>query len=143
MAWWGWCIFGVVLLGVELLAVDAQFFLVFAGLAAILVGLFGLVGLEMPVWGQWLAFAVIAVGSMFTLRRQIYLKFMNKPMGTVSTDVDQRIVLPQDLAPGRSCRIQYRGSGWTALNVGDQPISSGGTARIDSIEGVTLRVRAV
>ena len=143
MAWWGWCIFGVVLLGVELLAVDAQFFLVFAGLAAILVGLFGLVGLELPVWGQWLAFAVIAVGSMFTLRRQIYVKFMSKPMGAVSTDVDQRIVLTQDLAPGRSCRIQYRGSGWTALNVGDQPISSGGTARIDSIEGVTLRVRAV
>ena len=34
MAWWSWCILGVVLLGIELLAVDAQFYLVFAGLAA-------------------------------------------------------------------------------------------------------------
>ena len=49
MAWWGWCILGVVLLGVELLAVDAQFYLVFAGLAAIVVGLLGLVGIELPV----------------------------------------------------------------------------------------------
>ena len=51
MAWWSWCIFGMVLLGVELLAVDAQFYLVFAGLAAIVVGLLGLVGLELPVVG--------------------------------------------------------------------------------------------
>jgi membrane protein implicated in regulation of membrane protease activity len=101
------------------------------------------VGLELPVAGQWLLFAVVAVTAMFTLRRPIYAKLMNKPFGNVSTDLDQRVVLTQELAPGKSCRIQYRGSGWTALNVGDQPISSGGTARIDSIEGVTLRVRAV
>ena len=47
MAWWGWGILGVALLGIELLAVDAQFYLVFAGLAAVLVGLLGLVGLEL------------------------------------------------------------------------------------------------
>jgi membrane protein implicated in regulation of membrane protease activity len=143
MAWWGWCILGTVLLGVELLAVDAQFYLIFAGLAAVIVGLLGLVGLELPVVGQWLTFAVLAVATMFTLRRPIYAKLMNKPFGNVSTDIDQRVVLAQDLAPGKSCRIEYRGSGWTALNVGDRSIPSGGTARIDSIDGVTLRVRAV
>jgi membrane protein implicated in regulation of membrane protease activity len=143
MAWWSWCIFGVVLLGLELLAVDAQFYLVFAGLAAVAVGLLGLVGLELPVAGQWLLFAVLAVTAMFTLRRPIYARLMNKPFGNVSTDLDQRVVLAQELAPGKSCRIEYRGSGWTALNIGDQIIPSGGAARIDSIDGVTLRVRAV
>lgn len=143
MAWWGWCIFGVVLLGAELLAVDAQFYLVFAGLSAVLVGLLGLVGLELPVAAQWLLFAVVAVTAMFTLRRPIYSKLMNKPLGNVSTDLDQRIVLTEELAPGKTCRIEYRGSGWTALNIGDQVISSGGAARIDSIDGVTLRVRAI
>jgi membrane protein implicated in regulation of membrane protease activity len=143
MVWWAWCILGVLLLGIELLAVDAQFYLVFAGLAAVLVGVLGLVGLELPVAGQWLLFAVLAVTAMFTLRRPIYAKLMNKPFGNVSTDVDQRVVLAQELAPGKSCRIEYRGSGWTALNVGDQVIPSGGAARIDSIDGVTLRVRAI
>jgi membrane protein implicated in regulation of membrane protease activity len=143
MVWWAWCILGVLLLGIELLAVDAQFYLVFAGLAAVLVGLLGLVGLELPIAGQWLLFAVLAVTAMFTLRRPIYAKLMNKPFGNVSTDVDQRVVLAQELAPGKSCRIEYRGSGWTALNVGDQVIPSGGAARIDSIDGVTLRVRAI
>lgn len=143
MLWWGWCILGVVLLGVELLAVDAQFYLVFAGLSAVVVGLLGLVGLELPVAVQWLLFAVLAVTAMFTLRRPIYAKLMNKPFGNVNTDLDQRVLLTQELAPGKSCRIEYRGSGWTALNIGDQAIPSGGAARIDSIDGVTLRVRAL
>lgn len=143
MAWWSWCIFGVVLLGVELLAVDAQFYLVFAGLAAIIIGLLGLVGLELPLAGQWLLFAVLAVTAMFTLRRPIYARLMNKPFGNVSTDLDQHVVLGQELAPGKSCRIEYRGSGWTAVNIGDQAIPSGGAARIDSIDGVTLHVRAL
>jgi hypothetical protein len=142
MVWWAWGILGLVLLCVELLAVDVQFYLVFAGLAAIAVGLLGLVGLELPVAGQWLLFAVLAVASMFTLRRPIYRKLMNRPFGTVSTDVDQRVVITQELAPGAMCRVEYRGSGWTAINIGEQAIPRGGAARIDSIDGVTLRVRA-
>ena len=143
MEWWSWCILGVVLLGVELLALDAQFYLVFAGLAAIVVGVLNLVGVELPAAGQWLLFAALAIAAMFTLRRPIYAKIMNKPFGNVSTDLEQRVVLTQELAPGKSCRIEYRGTGWTAVNIGDQAIPSGGAARIDSIEGVTLRVRAI
>ena len=143
MAWWAWCILGAVVIGIELLAVDAQFYLVFAGVAAVTVGLLNLVGLELPVAGQWLLFAVLAVGAMFTLRRPIYAKLMSRPFGNVSTDLDQRVVLPQELAPGKTCRIEYRGSGWTAMNIGDQSIPPGGAARIDSIDGVTLRVRAI
>ena len=143
MNWWGWCILGVVLFGVELFAVDAQFYLVFAGLAAIVVGLVGLVGIELPVWTQWVAFAVLSIGAMFTLRKQIYLKFMSKPLGKVSGDVDQHVVLNQELAPGKTCRIEYRGSGWTAVNTGQRAIGAGDTARIDSIDGLTLNVRAL
>jgi len=142
MAWWSWGILGMALLGMELFAVDAQFYLVFAGLAAVVVGLLGLVGLELPVWAQWLSFAVLSVVAMFTIRQQIYQKLLSKPLGKVSTDVDQRIVIGQELAPGKSCRIEYRGSGWTAVNVGKHVIPAGGDARIDSIEGLTLHVRA-
>ncbi len=142
MAWWSWCILGVVLLGVELLALDAQFYLVFAGLAALLLGLLGFLGIELPVTVQWLAFATLAIASMFTLRRQIYLKLMARPLGKVSGDVDKDVLVTQDLAPGKSCRIEHRGSGWTALNVGERPIAAGATARIESIDGLTLKVRA-
>jgi membrane protein implicated in regulation of membrane protease activity len=142
MAWWTWCILGVALLGMELFAVDAQFYLVFAGLAAVVVGLLGLVGIELPVWAQWLSFAALSLVAMFTIRRQVYQKLLSKPLGKVSSDIDQRIVLGQELAPGKSCRIEYRGSGWTAINVGKHVIPAGGDARIDSIEGLTLHVRS-
>jgi membrane protein implicated in regulation of membrane protease activity len=143
MAWWSWCILGTVLLGIELFAVDAQFYLVFAGLAALLVGLMGLVGFELPVWAQWLSFAVLAIATMFTVRRQIYAKLMSRPLGKVAGDVNQRVVVTQDLPPGKSCRLEYRGSGWTAVNVGERAIAAGDAARIDAIEGVTLHVRAL
>ena len=144
MAWWGWGILGMALLCTELLAVDAQFYLVLAGVAAILVGLLGLVGIDMPVYLQWLLFAVLAIVTMFTVRGKIYGKLMSKPgLGKIDTDLDQRVVVTQELAPGKSCRLEYRGSGWTAVNVGERSIAAGASARIDSIEGLTLHVRAL
>ena len=74
MTWWTWMILGALLLGVELLALDAQFYLVFLGISAALVGLAGLMGLVMPEWAQWVAFAVLALISMVTFRRSLYLK---------------------------------------------------------------------
>jgi membrane protein implicated in regulation of membrane protease activity len=143
MTWWGWCILGLVLFGVELFAVDAQFYLIFAGVAAVLVGLLGLAGIDLPVWAQWTAFAILAVATMFTVRKQLYSKLMSKPTDNVSTDIDREIVLKQALAPGKSCRIEYRGSGWTAVNIGEHAIEAGSMARIDSIDGLTLKLRAI
>ncbi len=143
MVWWSWGILGFALLGLELFAIDAQFFLVFAGVAAIVVGLLGLVGIDLPQWAQWIAFAVLAVVAMFTIRRQIYEKLLSKPGGKVSTDIHQHVVVAQALDPGKSARIEYRGTGWTAINVGKDSIPAGGEARIESIDGLTLHVRAL
>jgi membrane protein implicated in regulation of membrane protease activity len=143
MAWWAWCLLGTLLFAIELTAVDAQFYLVFAGLAAVVVGLIGLVGLDLPVWAQWLSFAVLSIVAMFTVRGQVYAMLATRSMAKVSTDVDQHVVITAGLEPGKSCRIEYRGTGWTAMNVGQQVIPPGGGARIDSVDGLTLRVRAL
>ncbi|MBT8091090.1 MAG: hypothetical protein KJO01_12870 [Gammaproteobacteria bacterium] len=37
MTWWGWMILGAVLPGAELIAIDAQFYLLFLGISAALV----------------------------------------------------------------------------------------------------------
>jgi membrane protein implicated in regulation of membrane protease activity len=49
MPWWGWLIVGEALLGAEMFVIDAQFYLVFFGIAAALVGLAGLTGLVIPI----------------------------------------------------------------------------------------------
>ena len=74
MTWWGWMIIGAILLGAELLAVDAQFYLVFLGLSAALVGLASLFGVVMPEWVQWTAFAALSLISFFTFRKSLYEK---------------------------------------------------------------------
>jgi membrane protein implicated in regulation of membrane protease activity len=143
MTWWAWCIVGTLLLGAELFAVDAQFYLVFIGIGAVIVGLLGLIGIDMPQWVQWLVFAVLSIIAMFTIRRELYDKLHRRPLGKVDSDVDHCVVVTQDLAPGKSCRVEYRGSGWTAVNIGDRVIPAGSDARIDAVDGLTLRVRLV
>ncbi len=61
MLWWHWMVLGAVILGAELLAIDAQFYLVFLGVSAALVGLAGLVGISMPEWVQWTTFATLSL----------------------------------------------------------------------------------
>ena len=50
MQWWAWIAIGAVLLGFELAFIDAQFYLVFVGGAALLVGSLHLAGLDVAVW---------------------------------------------------------------------------------------------
>jgi membrane protein implicated in regulation of membrane protease activity len=141
MAWWHWCVIGTLLLGAELFAIDAQFYLIFIGAGAIIVGLVGLFGIDLPDWAQWVLFAVLSVTAMVTVRRQLYAKIRSRPIGKVDTDVSHRVVIPHELAPGKSTRVEYRGSGWTAVNVGDRPIPAGEEVRIEAVDGLMLHVR--
>ena len=49
MQWWTWFVLGTLLLAIELFAIDAQFFLIFIGAAAIVVGLIGMLGIDFTV----------------------------------------------------------------------------------------------
>ena len=47
-----------------------------------------------------------------------------------------------DLAPGAETRLDYRGTKWTAENVGSEPISAGARAIVVEVDGLTLRIKA-
>ena len=68
MPWWAWFVIGVGLLGVEMFVIDAQFYLVFLGVSAVIVGFIGLSGLMMPEWAQWLTFAILSLTTMVAFR---------------------------------------------------------------------------
>jgi membrane protein implicated in regulation of membrane protease activity len=142
MIWWKWFVIGTLLLAIELFAIDAQFFLIFVGAAAIVVGLVGMLGIDLPPWLQWLLFAALAIAALLTMRKQLYARLRNRPHATVDGDVNQRIRIPEELAPGKSTRVEYRGTGWTALNVGKHAIPAGEEVRIESVDGLTLHVRS-
>ena len=141
MPWWGWLVAGALLLGVEMFVLDAQFYLVFLGVAAAIVGFFGLAGVAMPQWAQWLMFAALALITMVAFRRRVY-ELVRGRTGSVEErlTVGDRVTIPTRLAPGQTCRVDYRGSSWSARNVGPASIEGGREAVIASIDGLTLLV---
>ncbi len=137
---WAWLVMAAMLLSAEMFLVDAQFYLVFFGVAAAIVGVLGYLGVVIPDAGQWLLFALLSVLAMLTFRKRLYQR-LRKPaegMPGVFTPGD-RVQLPAVLEPGQSCRVEYRGSSWTARNVDQCPLS--GEVIVANIEGLTLMVR--
>lgn len=142
MTWWSWMILGAVLLGAELFAVDAQFYLVFLGVSAALVGFAALFGIAMPEWGQWMAFATLSLLSFFTFRKSLYEKIRGGAPGFHATLAGTSVKVDEELAPGDETRLEYRGTRWTARNVGDAPITAGTRATVVEVDGLTLRIKA-
>jgi inner membrane protein len=142
MPWWGWLVLGFGLLGAEMFVIDAQFYLVFFGVAAAVVGVLGFAGLGMPEWAQWLLFAALAVVSMLAFRRRVY-ELVRGNTGHVQQRITSgdRVIVPKRLEPGQSCRVDYRGTSWTARNVDVHPIEAGTEAFISHVDDLTLHVK--
>jgi len=142
MTWWGWMVLGAVLLGAELFAIDAQFYMVFLGLSAALVGLAGLFGLVMPEWAQWVAFATLSLVFFFTFRKSLYQNIRGGAVGFRATLTGNIVNVDTDLAAGAEARIDYRGTKWTAKNIGNETIAGGSKARVVKADGLTLHIEA-
>jgi hypothetical protein len=140
MQWWAWIAIGAILLGSELTLVNAQFYLVFLGISAFVVGLLQASGLVSVDWLQWAIFAVLAVVSMFTFRKRVYEKMRHALPPMKSGPAGEMVTLPIVLPPGETCRLEYRGSSWSAINGGKSVIEAGCSARIDRVDGLTLVV---
>ena len=123
-------------------AIDAQFYLVFLGVSAGLVGLAGLLGIAMPEWAQWLAFAVLALIFMFSFRKALYQKIHGNVKGFGDNLSGGSFTVLTDIAPGTDARVEHRGSDWTALNVGEAEIVSGTRVNIVKVDGLTLHISA-
>jgi len=144
MPWWGWIIFGALLLGSELMFIDAAFYLVFIGLAAIITGLVGLLGMSLDYWVQWILFAGLSLVAMVLFRRQLYEKLRGgSGAGYETGPAGETIKLDQNLAPGDRARISYRGTTWTILNMCAEAMSSGENVRIHSVDSLTLKIEKI
>jgi membrane protein implicated in regulation of membrane protease activity len=140
MTWWGWVIAGAILLGAELSFVNAQFYLVFVGNTAILVGLPTL-ALPLAEWLQWALFAVLAVVSMVGFRSRIYQRFRGTLPVVHTGPKGGLITLPVALGAGDSCQAEYGGTFWTVRNDGSTTLPAGSRARIVSVQSLTLLVK--
>ena len=140
MQWWAWVAIGAILLGSELAFVDAQFYLVFLGAAALIVGALKALGVLYVEWMEWLLFALLAAVSLITFRKRFYDKLRRNLPPLNAGPAGDCVTLTAGLSPGESCRLEYRGSSWSVINGSQSPIAPGCKARIDRVEGLTLVV---
>lgn len=143
MAWWAWMIVAAISLAIEMFVFDAQFYLVFFAISAAMIGFLGLAGVNLPDWAQFLALSVLAVTSMVTFRKRAY-QLVRSRTGHVEErlTVGDRVTVPVRLEPSQTCRVEYRGSSWTARNVDEAAIEAGREAVIARVDGLVLMVRA-
>lgn len=140
MSWWAWTIGGVILLGAELAFIDAQFYLVFVGSAAIIVGLLA-ASVAVAQWLQWTLFAVLSIASMVLFRDRIYRRLRGQLPEVHAGPSGGILTLPVALAPGESCKAEHAGSFWTIRNDSEAPLAPGARVRIVSVQDLTLLVR--
>jgi len=143
MPWWSWLVLAALALAVEMFVLDAQFYLVFLGISAAIVGLLGLAGVNLPDWMQWLVYSILSVATMVAFRQRLY-QMVRGRTGHVEErlTVGDRVTVPVRLEPSQTCRVDYGGSSWTARNVDETAIDAGREAVIARVEGLILLVRA-
>jgi membrane protein implicated in regulation of membrane protease activity len=140
MPWWGWVVVGAALLGAETV-VDAQFYLVFFGAAALVTGALAAFGLAGPVWSQWAIFGALCVLGAATFRRRLY-GMIRRSGGEVPSGTVGEFAIARDAIPaGGYGRVELRGTVWEARNLGAAPIASGERARVERVEGLVLALR--
>jgi membrane protein implicated in regulation of membrane protease activity len=142
MPWWGWIIVGVLLLGGETVA-DAEFFLVFLGVAAVLTGLLGLAGLSGGIAAQWAIFGALSVVLLVGFRARVYGRLRGTRAPGHETIVGEIAVVHEPIPPGGLGRAELRGASWSARNSGSQPIAAGERAQVVRLEGLVIDVRRI
>jgi len=140
MMWWGWMIFGALMLGAELLGVDAAFYLVFLGIAAILTGFIDLGGAGLEPWMEWLIFSGFSLTAMVVFRGRLYEKFRGVADDYPEGPSDDFITLESTLQPGEASRQQFHGTDWNVHNQGDKTLEKGNRVKVTRSESLTLVV---
>ena len=141
LTWWTWLIFGGILMAAELL-LPTGFFLFFFGVGAALTGCLVALGLLPSFAIQGLAFIAISLASIVLLRKPLLAKFhfRNKSHSSVDSLIGQTAIALDSIPPQAAGKVELRGSCWSALNSGPEPIAPQARCRVEKVEGLTLHV---
>lgn len=142
MLWWHWLLLGVVLIALEM-AASGGFYIIFFGVAAILIALLSLADVAGPLWFQVFLFSVLSVASLQFFRNPI-MRRLNLEGGAADLDTlaGETCSVLEPMPPGGNGRVELRGTSWSARNLGATPLSNGARCTVVRTERLTLLVKA-
>ena len=142
IAWWHWLVLGLLLIALEL-AASGGFYIIFFGIAAVLISLMVALGAQTPVWAELALFSLMSIGSLLLFRGPL-MRWMN--IGGAGVDVDSLIgetgVVQQDIPPHAIGRVELRGSSWSARNNSAMPLAAGRRVTVVRVDRLMLIVEA-
>lgn len=136
-------LFGLVLLGVEMIT-PVEFCFLFFGFAALIIGSLTGLGFAQAEWLQWLQFSVLSTLSLLLFRGPLLarIKTQEKNRPAVDSLAREGAILLEDLAVGATGKAVLHGTAWTAHNAGTIPLTKGQRCTVERIEGITLWISA-
>ena len=139
MSWWIWVLLGFLLLGVELASTTMH--VAFFGGGALFVALLVGLGWNGPLWAQLLVFTGFSLVALLFIRPPLMRKLKLNESQVVDTFVGEQAIATEEMAANAIGKAEMRGTTWTALNVGTSPIAKGQRCTVESVDGLTIRVR--
>jgi len=134
-------VLGLGLATVEILT-PGGFFVIFFGVAAIVVGSLSGLGFGGPPWFQWLLFSLIAIISLLLFREPLLRKIERSQRKEPVDELEGEIAVAQEeIAAGSIGKVELRGSSWSARNESERAIRKSERCRVHKVEGLTLGVR--
>ncbi len=141
MTWWYWLVLGLVLIALEMVS-SGGFYIIFFGIAAIVVAGLAGSGLVEANWLQWLLFSVASVASLALFRNPLMRKLN---LGAGADDIDtlagETGTALEDMSAGANGRVELRGTTWSARNTGSTPLARGHRCVVVRAERLTLLVK--
>ena len=134
-----WLAAGLVLVVAEL-ATPGGFVIIFFGIAALVVGILGLLGVVTSPSLQFLLFSVLSVGSLAILRRRLQSRLRTPSSAAVDSLIGDLAIPQERMSPGVVGRVEVRGSSWSARNTSSVTLDVGQRARVAGVDGLTLAV---
>lgn len=142
MTWWHWLVVGLVLVALEMVA-SGGFYVIFFGVAALAIAGLHAVDLAGPLWMQFLLFSVLSVVSLVLFRNPLMRTLkLDRGAADVDTLAGEAGVAIDEILPGGLGRVELRGTGWTARNIGSDTLTPGRRCIVVRKETLTLFVKA-
>ena len=141
MSWWIWVVLGLALLALEVVT-PTGFFLFILGLSALVVVVLAWFGLFEAAWVQFCIFALVTIVEAMFLRKHLAKLIKFHSPGTGSDIAGSEVTALSDIPAGGEGRGELRGAGWNVRNIGQGMFRAGTHIRVESVDGLTLVVRA-
>jgi membrane protein implicated in regulation of membrane protease activity len=134
-----WGVAGLLLIIADV--IFGTFFVMFLGAGALITATLLWTGVPLYNTAQWLTFSAVSTLGVLLLRPKLKQWFGPSSEERFEEHKGQIVVVVEDVLPGKTGKIKYRGAEWQGATNGDDTIQAGENAVITHLDGIVVYIR--